>query len=232
MKRIGSIKITDFALRHFDPKFGGTKISTDTISVEDFEEHLNGFKNRYYDHPEERFIDKEAGHVRVDILPGEYSFSRLLVMANITQCKTGSMPITIENSQYLRRGYSARRPGELPVLSDWIDLPYKHLIPRAKYTVAVLYSKEQIDKEAMRLYKKSLESDDIETIGMEKPEPFGADWGVVAILGQMNPKAEPMKPITMMRNALGIEEGGNGEPIDKESYERSVKYWETHATVR
>ena len=33
------IKITDFAKRHFDPKFGGTKVLN--FSVEDFEIHIN-----------------------------------------------------------------------------------------------------------------------------------------------------------------------------------------------
>ena len=41
-----------------------------------------------------------------------------------------------------------------------------------------------------------------------------------------------MKPITMMRNALGIEEGGSGVPIDREAYKKSVDFWSNNATVR
>jgi len=34
-----------------------------------------------------------------------------------------------------------------------------------------------------------------------------------------------MDPITMMRNALGKEEGGSGVPLDKTKYMESVKFW-------
>ena len=61
---------------------------------------------------------------------------------------------------------------------------------------------------------------------------FDADWGVVAILGQSHPNEEPMKPETMIRNSLGISEGGSGVPLDREAYLRSVEFWEKHATVK
>ena len=41
-----------------------------------------------------------------------------------------------------------------------------------------------------------------------------------------------MDPITMMRNALGKEEGGSGVKLEKEKYMQSVKYWEKHAIVK
>jgi hypothetical protein len=34
-----------------------------------------------------------------------------------------------------------------------------------------------------------------------------------------------MDPITLMRNALGQEEGGSGVPLDHQKYSESVKYW-------
>ena len=40
-----------------------------------------------------------------------------------------------------------------------------------------------------------------------------------------------MDPITMMRNALGKEEGGSGVPLDREKYMESVKFWSEHATI-
>jgi hypothetical protein len=54
----------------------------------------------------------------------------------------------------------------------------------------------------------------------------------VAILAQMSSKEEPMKPIAMMRNALGIEEGGSGVPIDRDAYKKSVEFWSKNATVK
>jgi hypothetical protein len=41
----------------------------------------------------------------------------------------------------------------------------------------------------------------------------------------------PMTPITMLRNALGKEEGGSGVPLDKAKYAASVAYWSDHVTV-
>lgn len=40
-----------------------------------------------------------------------------------------------------------------------------------------------------------------------------------------------MQPITMMRNALGREEGGSGVPLNREAYEESTAYWGKHAPV-
>lgn len=42
----------------------------------------------------------------------------------------------------------------------------------------------------------------------------------------------PFQPITMMRNALGREEGGSGVPLDKGSYEAATAYWQAHAAIQ
>jgi hypothetical protein len=36
----------------------------------------------------------------------------------------------------------------------------------------------------------------------------------------------------MLRNALGVEEGGSGVPLDRAGYRRSVEFWRTHANWR
>jgi hypothetical protein len=41
-----------------------------------------------------------------------------------------------------------------------------------------------------------------------------------------------MAPITMLRNALGVDEGGSGVPLDHAAYRRSVDYWSAHANWR
>ena len=41
-----------------------------------------------------------------------------------------------------------------------------------------------------------------------------------------------MSPITMMRNALGIEEGGSGVPLDREKYAESVEFWTNNAMIK
>lgn len=40
------------------------------------------------------------------------------------------------------------------------------------------------------------------------------------------------QPITIMRNALGREEGGSGVPLDKQKYAEAVEYWEKHAIIQ
>jgi len=41
-----------------------------------------------------------------------------------------------------------------------------------------------------------------------------------------------VQPITMMRNALGREEGGSGVPLEREKYEAATAYWEAHAQIQ
>jgi hypothetical protein len=196
---IENIKITEFAKRHFDSKFGGTKILN--VTPEDFEHMINTLHTSAH-----------TEHLFERVIPGYADFCKLLVVKNFTNAKTGTLPITLENYQYLRTGYSARTESELPIMERWFELPLP--APKAEYLVIVLYSKEQLEKEATSEYV------------------FDGDWGIVAILGQMSAVEEPMKPITMMRNALGIEEGGSGVPIDKEAYKKSVDFWSKNATVK
>lgn len=210
------IKITKFAERHFDPKFGGTKILD--LTKEEFESKIQfDIKNldRYHKH------DLIGGFVK--LMDGYAPFCKLLVIENFTDARVGSMPITLENYQYLRSGYSARTEKELPVFSRWLELPLGK--PKAEWLVLVLYSKEQIDKEG-RITEGEFDDPD------EKYIPLDADLGIVAILGQSHSNEEPMKPETMLRNALGIEYGGSGVALDKELYLKSVDFWEKNAIVK
>ena len=54
---------------------------------------------------------------------------------------------------------------------------------------------------------------------------------VCSVKAQDEPFETPMQPITMMRNSLGREEGGSGVTLDREAYEASVTYWQTHAAI-
>jgi len=202
------IKVTEFGARHFDPKFGGTKILNKTI--EEFETYI------------QQLIDWEDDNVAIGekLLPGYADFCKLWPIKNFTDARVGSLPITLENYQYLRSGYSARTEKELSILSRWLELPLGK--PKAEWLMLVLYSKEQIEKEAVAMAKDNT----TEIFG------FDADWGIVAILGQEVNVEIPQTPITIMRNALGIEHGGSGMPIDKDRYEKSVEYWEHHAIVK
>jgi len=213
------IKITEFAERHFDKDFGGTKILD--MSVNEFEKNINENEfviqtliNQSNKSENIEFYDK------ITIIPGYADFCKLVAIPNFTNAKVGSMPITLENYQYLRSGYSARRQNELPVFSRWLELPLGK--PKAAWLILVLYDKKQIEKEEIEKRVESLDSN----------YTFDANWGVVAILGQSHNNEEPMKPETMLRNALGIEEGGSGVKLDRDSYIKSVDFWSNNATVK
>ena len=142
------------------------------------------------------------------ILDGYAPFCRLHVHRNWTSTRCLTMPITDENRSLLRSSYEARSSGELPVLVRWFEGVEP---PVADYLVVILYSAAQLAKEGA---------------------PIQGDWGIVGCLYTQAPEEVPMAPITMMRNALGVEEGGSGVPIDREAYRRSVAFWERNANWR
>ena len=142
------------------------------------------------------------------VLDGYADFCKLYVHRNWTTTRCAAVPITDENRQLLRTAYEARNRKELPVLVRWFEGLEP---PRAEYLISILYSREQMEKEGDRIK---------------------GDWGVVGCLYTMTPEETPLNPITMMRNALGVEEGGSGVPIDREAYRRSVEFWKAHANWR
>ena len=90
-------------------------------------------------------------------------------------------------------------------------------LPVAKYLDIILYSREQIRKEAAAMGRTD-----------EQTEP----WGIISVKAQDVPYELPMQPITMMRNALGAEEGGSGVPLKRADYIASVAFWSKHAPVK
>lgn len=50
--------------------------------------------------------------------------------------------------------------------------------------------------------------------------------------GQLCDYELPMQPITMMRNALGVEEGGSGIPLDRQKYRESVAFWVENVAIK
>lgn len=153
----------------------------------------------------ERRLDDEAP---LAVLDGYAPFCKLHVHRNWTSTRGSVVAITDANRDRLRSAYEARTKDELPVLVRWFEGIEP---PRANFLVPILYSREQMAKEGTVI---------------------DADWGIVGCLYTMEPAEIPMVPITMMRNALGVEEGGSGVPLDREAYRRSVEFWERHANWR
>jgi hypothetical protein len=142
------------------------------------------------------------------VIPGYAPFCVLHAHRNWTSTRASVVPITEANRHRLRTAYEARTPDELPVLVRWMEGEEP---PVAAYLVPILYSREQMAKEG---------------------SPIDADWGVVGCLYTMAPEEIPMVPITLMRNALGVEEGGSGVALDRDTYRRSADFWERHANWR
>ena len=153
----------------------------------------------------ERYLNE---HEPLKVLDGYADFCKLHVHRNWTSTRCFALPITPENQHLLRSGYEARTKSELPVLNRWFEGVQP---PVANYLIPILYSRAQLAKEGTKI---------------------SADWGVVGCLYTLEPEEIPMTPITLMRNALGVDEGGSGVALDRAAYARSVAFWQTHANWR
>jgi len=165
-------------------------------------------RNTIQDITPEAFERHLNAEVPLKVLDGYAPFCKLHVHRNWTSTRVLAVPITDDNRHLLRSDYEARTRDELPVLVRWFEGLEP---PVADYLVVILYSREQLEKEGTRIE---------------------ADWGVVGCMYTAEAEETPMAPITLMRNALGVEEGGSGVPLDRAAYRRSVAFWNTHANWR
>lgn len=150
------------------------------------------------------------------VLPSKMPFCRYLFIGNFTSAPLSHVRIDNSNAQWLRSEYEARRDSELPVLIRYFSFPCPQ--PPANVLMLVLYSREQLLLEA--------KTDE------ERAAVPANDWGVIAVFALDSVEVPPMPPITIMRNALGIHEGGNGVELDRADYLAACEYWNTHAMVR
>jgi hypothetical protein len=150
------------------------------------------------------------------VVAGYAPFCKHVFVENFVNAKGAVAAITPENEHLLRSGYSARTDKELAVLSRWF--PKESIAaPPAKYLDLILYSREQIR---------------IENAAMGEDSGSDAPWGIVSVKAQDVDSELPMQPITMMRNALGADEGGSGVALDAAKYRESVAYWAGHAPIQ
>ena len=159
------------------------------------------------------------------LIDGYAPFCKHVFIPNfIPGLKAAAVPISPENEAQLKTGYTRRRPEELAVLGRWFPSSCGAATsrPDAAWLDVILYSREQLAAEAA-----ALPAADREGRGAgDLPA-----WGVISIKPQDSDRELPMQPITMLRNALGREEGGSGVPLDRGKYEDSVAYWAAHAAV-
>ena len=194
--------LDDFAMRQWDdPNYGGTKIDFDKAA----------FVARVHD------AHKSGESPLVD---GYAPFCKHVFVRNfVPGTKVGAVEITPDNEHLLRSGYSARSDAELPVLTRWFPQEKMH-VPDATWLDVILYSREQLELERAAVPSKQA-----------RPPLPDAPWGIISVKGQTVDYECPMTPITIMRNALGKEEGGSGVPIDRDAYAKSVEYHRRHAPL-
>lgn len=190
------------------------------IGLAEFAQKLfktEGRRSSMIDLQPEAFLSWVNDHIlagAVKQADAKMSFCKYLILPNFTNAHVSHVRIDNSNAQWLRSGYEARTERELPVLTRWFDFPCP--VKQADLLLLILYSKEQLKLEAA-------------SSGDPVPD---AEWSIISIIPLDEEVVPPMPPITAMRNALGVEEGGNGAPLDREDYLASVAYWETHAVVR
>jgi hypothetical protein len=202
--KMNKIEYDPFVSRQFSPGFSGTK-----VDLEIKEELLGAINDTYINGDSKQLLNSE------------WEFCKYLVIKNDFDVKCAVREITLDIYPYIRTDYVQRTPDELPVLTRFAQLPPGFKGQKANYIVLVLYSREQLQKE----FKPKEE-------GQEFYFDDNVEWGIVSIMGTMEPQADPLVPITIMRNALGIEEGGNGETLNRKVYNESVEFWTKYILVK
>jgi len=196
-----------FALRQFPSTKGGLADGSSSVIDADpiaFTHEINRI-----------FEERRAGSHSSPLVDGYAPFCKHLFLPNFSDALCGYLSITAANEHLLRTEYQARTEKELPVLVRFF--PRSSIAPvAARYLDIILYSREQIRKENAATGTECKDT-----------EP----WGIVSVKPQMENFETPMQPITMMRNALGVEEGGSGVKLDRAKYLEAVQFWRQNATL-
>jgi hypothetical protein len=145
-------------------------------------------------------------------------FCKHLMIPNFTRSKPHCIKLNNSNLKKVKTSYVSRGDDEVPVLTRYI--PKDDLIrSRAKFINVVLYTREQIEREAAAKHAEDPNAD------------ADYDYTIVSIKPQNEDLPTPLLPITIMRNGLGLEEGGSGTRFNRQKYRDSVKFWKEHVNV-
>ena len=215
-----------FCLKQFSSSVGGQHIPIPCQPNEFVQ-----ITNQFYDKETKSALkDGYAPFCKHLFIPASYfSFSLPCAYAEITDA----------NKHQLESTYSARTEKELPVLTRYFTKGSVTPSP-ATFLDVILYSREQINKENAAMKDKPVVGESSRD-GVELSDEYNShkasdssswEWGIVSIKPQNVDYETPMNPITIMRNALGVEEGGSGIPLNRDAYLKSVQFWQKHALVQ
>jgi hypothetical protein len=210
---MNKIEYDPFVTRQFSPSFSGTK-----VNIEVKEALLKVINSSYY------IVSNNINNKymqNVELLDSDWDFCKYLVIDNLYDIKCAVREITLDIYPYIRTDYAQRTPSELAILTRFAQLPPGFKGEKANYVVLVLYSREQLEKE----FKPT---DSVPEFYLDE----SVEWGIVSIMGTVKPYPDPIVPITIMRNSLGVDEGGNGEKLNRKTYEESVEFWSKHILVK
>lgn len=160
-----------------------------------------------------------------EILQDGYApFCKTFVMRNTTGMKYGLVKRNYILDPFIKSEYKKRRPNELSIVQQSLPLSVLRAFGSdrvdANYILVEMYTREQMVKEAIAEGKNATVDD------------YPADYYIFNAKPLME-KDEiiPAAPSTMLVNALGTEYGGSGQPLDREAYEKSVKFFSEYVYV-
>ena len=202
------------------------RLILDTFAYRSFDKT---YRKNYIDYSKENFL-AEINKLLISYTQfkdGYAPFCKHLFIKNfVPNFKPNYVPITEQTEKLIKTCYETRQQNELPVLSRYIPLDSltEVDIPDAKYLDIILYSKEQIIKEKIAMKESQEEITTLSNIDFE--------YGIIAIKPQDVDYELPMLPITMMRNALGVDQGGSGVQLEREKYRESVAFWDKNVIIQ
>ncbi len=202
------------------------RLILDQFAFRSFDKSRN---SNYINMDKEEFTKKanELYKSKTQLVDGYAPFCKHLFVENFVKgLKSCHLEINEQTEKLIISKYDSRQKNELPVLIRYIDLNSidREKIPDAKYLDLILYSKEQIISEMIEM--KAEEKD----INEMKNKDF--DWGIISIKPLNVDHELPFVPMTIMRNALGKNEGGSGVPIDRKKYMDGVEFWSKNVELK
>lgn len=122
---------------------------------------------------------------------------------------TSIVPVT--ESSPLKAEFTARMPGEAPFIQ--VEIAGGQKVPAQRAEI-ILYSHETLARDN------------------DAPLTREADYYIISINAYASLAEEPMSPMTMARNFLGLKGGTRPEvPYTAEEFARAIVYWGQHARI-
>lgn len=183
----------------------------------------------YIDYPKEQFLSETNKLLTsyTQFKEGYAPFCKHLFIKNfVPHLKARYLPLNDTTEKLVKTCYETRQANELPVLSRYIPVTAinQNEMPDAVFLDIILYSKEQIIKEKIAMKEAEEHIEELKRMDFE--------YGIIAIKPQNVEYELPMMPITMMRNALGVDQGGSGVKLNAEKYMEAVSFWEKNVAIQ